>query len=59
MATFGGALVSTGVAVALHVPDDLRSVLPLCVAAFVLYLWVFVSTIAVNVPLNDEIKGCW
>ena len=57
MATFVGALLSTGLAVALHVPDDVRSVLPWCIAAFVLYLWVFVSTIAVNVPLNDEIKA--
>ena len=57
MATFVGALLTTGLAAALHVQDDVRSVLPWCVAAFVLYLWVFVSTIAVNVPLNDGIKA--
>ena len=57
MATFVGALLSTGLAVALHFPDDVRSVLPWCIAAFVLYLWVFVSTIAVNVPLNDGLKA--
>ena len=57
MATFVGALLTTGLAAALHVADDVRSVLPWCVAAFVLYLWVFVSTIAVNVPLNDGIKA--
>jgi uncharacterized membrane protein len=54
---FAGALVSSGVAAALHLPSDERSVLPWTVAAFVLYLWVFASTVAVNVPLNDAIKA--
>jgi uncharacterized membrane protein len=57
LATFVGALLSTGLAVALHFPDEVRSVLPWCIAAFVLYLWVFVITIAVSVPLNDGIKA--
>lgn len=57
MATFVGALVSTGLAAVLHVPKDVRSVLPWCLVAFVLYLWVFVTTIAVNVPLNDGLKA--
>ena len=57
MAAFVGALASTGLSAALHLPDDHRSVLPWCLAALVLYLWVFVSTIAVNVPLNDRIKA--
>lgn len=57
LAAFVGALLSTGLAVALHFPDDVRSVLPWCVAAFVLYLCVVVSTIAVNVPLNDGLKA--
>jgi uncharacterized membrane protein len=57
MSTFVGALLSAGLAALVHIPDDVRSVLPWCVAAFVLYLFVFVSTIAVNVPLNDGIKA--
>jgi uncharacterized membrane protein len=57
MAVFVGALLTTGAAALVHIPDDVRSVLPWCVAAFMLYLFVFVSTIAVNVPLNDGIKA--
>lgn len=57
MATFVGALLSSGLAVALHISEDDRSVLAWSSAAFVLYLVVFISTIAVNVPLNDEIKA--
>jgi uncharacterized membrane protein len=57
MATFFGALLFPGVAVLLHLPAGERSALPWGVAAFALYLWVFVSTIAVNVPRNDEIKA--
>lgn len=57
LATFVGALLSSGLAAVLHLPADERSVLPWSVAAFVLYLFVFISTIAVNVPLNDEIKA--
>jgi uncharacterized membrane protein len=55
--TFVGALVLTGVAAALHLREDERSALPWIVAAFVLYLVVFVITIRVNVPLNDDIKA--
>jgi uncharacterized membrane protein len=55
--TFVGALVLTGVAAALHLREDERSALPWIVAAFVLYLIVFVITIRVNVPLNDDIKA--
>jgi uncharacterized membrane protein len=54
---FLGALVFTGVAAVLHLGADGRSVLPWTVAAFVLYLAAFVSTIAVNVPLNNTIKA--
>ena len=57
MTTFLGALVSSGLAVVLHLSQDERSVLPWALAAFGLYLWVFISTIAVNVPLNDELKA--
>jgi uncharacterized membrane protein len=54
--TFFGALVFTGLAAVLH----LREGGPLTTwlaAAFVLYLAVFIITIAVNVPLNDGIKA--
>ena len=56
LATFVGVLVVTGVAAVLHLRQDGRSVLPWTVAAFILYLAVFVITVRVNVPLNDEIK---
>jgi uncharacterized membrane protein len=56
LATFVGVLVVTGVAAVLHLRRDGRSVLPWTVAAFILYLAVFVITVRVNVPLNDEIK---
>jgi uncharacterized membrane protein len=54
---FLGALVFTALAAALHLPADRRSVLPWTAAALVLYLAVFVITIAVNVPMNDAIKA--
>jgi uncharacterized membrane protein len=57
MATFVGALLFSVVSAVLHLPDGERSVLPWTVAAAVLYLVVFVSTIAVNVPLNDGLKA--
>jgi uncharacterized membrane protein len=57
LGTFLGALVLTGLAVALHLGEDGRSVLPFAVAALVLYLAIFVVTLAVNVPLNDGLKA--
>ncbi len=54
LATFFGGLALTGLAAALHLGND---VLPWIVAALVLYLVVFVSTLRVNVPLNDGIKA--
>jgi uncharacterized membrane protein len=57
LATFLGGLVFTGLAAALSLGEDLRSVLPWIVAAFFLYLVVVVITVVVNVPLNDGIKG--
>ena len=54
---FLGALVFTGLAAVLHLGADGRSVLPWALAAFVLYLAVFVITIGVNVPLNDGLKA--
>jgi uncharacterized membrane protein len=55
--TFVGALGLTALGVALHIAEDRRSVLPWIVAALVLYLAVFVITVVVNVPLNDDIKA--
>jgi uncharacterized membrane protein len=55
MLWFFGALAFAGVAAALLGGE--RSVLPWIVAALVLYLAVFVITIAVHVPLNDAIKA--
>jgi uncharacterized membrane protein len=53
---FFGALLLTGVAGALQIGDD-GSALGWIVAAFALYLVVVVSTVRVNVPLNDYIRG--
>lgn len=57
LATLFGALLLTGVAVALHLGGEWRPVLPWAVTALVLYLAVVVVTLAVNVPLNDAIKA--
>jgi uncharacterized membrane protein len=57
LAAFLGALVLAGLAGALHLGGDGRSVLPWVVAAFVLYLAVVVVTLGVNVPLNDALKA--
>jgi uncharacterized membrane protein len=56
MATFLGALVLTALAALLHLGDG-RSLLPWIVAALILYFVVFVVTIRVNVPRNNEIKA--
>jgi uncharacterized membrane protein len=55
LATFLGALAFTALAAALHLGNGGR--LAWAVAALVLYLAVFIITIRVNVPLNDEIKA--
>jgi uncharacterized membrane protein len=55
--TFLGALVTSGGAVVLHLPEGERDPLPWCAVAFALYAFVVVSTIAVNVPRNDAIKA--
>lgn len=55
MLAFFGALIFTGLATVLHLGEG--SILPWVLAGFVLYLAVFVITIAVNVPRNDEIKA--
>ncbi len=54
---FFGALGFTALAVALHLSMGERSALPWIGGAFVLYLAVVVITLAINVPLNDEIKA--
>jgi uncharacterized membrane protein len=40
-----------------HRSGDAEAVVPWAAAAFVLYLSVFVITVAVNVPLNDALKA--
>ena len=57
MATFLGALLLTALAALLHLAGEGRSLLPWIVVALVLYLVVFVVTIRVNVPRNNEIKA--
>lgn len=52
-----GALLLTGLAAALHLGADNRSVLPWIASAFVLYLAAVVITLAVNVPRNDAITA--
>ncbi|MET8676947.1 anthrone oxygenase family protein [Streptomyces sp. NPDC004647] len=54
---FGGALVFTIVAAALHVGDDGRDVLPWTVAALVLYGAQLAITFSVNVPLNNALDA--
>jgi uncharacterized membrane protein len=56
MAAFLGALVFSVLAAVLHLGDD-GAVRPWVVAAGALYVVVVVITIAVHVPLNDDIKA--
>ena len=57
LAMFFGGLVFTALAAVLHLGDDTDSVFPWTVAALLLYLPVFVITVRINVPLNDDIKA--
>jgi uncharacterized membrane protein len=57
MATFFGALALTALAALLFLTGDGRPIVPWIAAALVLYLFVFVITIRVNVPRNNEIKA--
>ena len=57
MPTFLGALALTALAALLHLTSNGRPLLPWIAAALVLYLVVFVITIRVNVPRNNEIKA--
>lgn len=54
---FGGALVFTALAAALHLGRDARPVLPWIVAALLLYGAALLITFVVNVPLNDALAG--
>jgi uncharacterized membrane protein len=54
---FVGALVLTALAGALQLRAGRSSTLPWIVAALVLYLAAFIITVAVNVPLNDDLKA--
>ncbi|MFI6485128.1 DUF1772 domain-containing protein [Nonomuraea sp. NPDC050663] len=56
MFSFVGALLSTGLAAVLHLGQNVRSVLPWLLVAFVLYLVTFCITMAVNVPLNNALQ---
>lgn len=57
MVIFFGALALPALAALLHLTGDQRPMLPWIGAALVLYLFVFVITIGVNVPRNNEIKA--
>jgi len=57
MATFLGALVLNGLAVVLYLRDGAGEARAWLIAALVLYAVVVVITMAVHVPLNDEIKA--
>jgi uncharacterized membrane protein len=57
MVTFFGTLALTALAALLHLTADGRPLLPWITAALVLYLFVVVITIRVNVPRNNEIKA--
>jgi uncharacterized membrane protein len=58
MLTFLGAPVLTAVAALLYLRGDHRGgVAPWVIAALILYLVVFVITVAVHLPLNDDLKA--
>ena len=57
MFSFVGALLLSGLAAVLHLGQNIRSVLPWLLVAFVLYLVAFGITMTVNVPLNNVIKA--
>jgi uncharacterized membrane protein len=55
--TFVGALLLTALTGALHFGEDARPALPWILAALALYSAGLVSTIVLNVPLNDELAA--
>src|SRR6478752_2811705 len=54
---FVGSLALLAAAAVVHLPAGHRTVLPWVVAAFVLYLVVFVVTRAINIPLNNQLDA--
>ncbi|WP_406193307.1 DUF1772 domain-containing protein [Kitasatospora sp. NBC_01560] len=54
---FVGALATTAVAVALHLPADGHRVLPAAAAALVFYVASLVVTRVINIPLNDALAA--
>jgi uncharacterized membrane protein len=54
---FGGAVVVTALAGLLHIGEVGRPALWWILAAFLLYVATLVITMAVNVPLNDELEA--
>lgn len=57
MSIFVGALLATGLTAGLHLGGGERSRLPWILAAFLLYLAVFVITIGISEPLNEHIRN--
>jgi uncharacterized membrane protein len=57
MSTFFGALAFSGLASAISLRDGGRTVLPWVVTAAALYLAIVIITVAVHLPLNDDIKA--
>ncbi|MCU1684663.1 MAG: hypothetical protein JWQ81_5402 [Amycolatopsis sp.] len=54
---FLGALLLTALAGVFTLLADSHGVLPWIIAAFVLYLAMFIITAAINVPLNNELEA--
>jgi uncharacterized membrane protein len=57
MLAFMGALVLSGAAAVLYLSDDDHSVLPWVAVAFGLHVVAVVITMAVHVPLNDDLRA--
>ncbi|MEV6520911.1 anthrone oxygenase family protein [Longispora sp. NPDC051575] len=57
MLCFLGALALTAAAALLHLRAATRAALPWLIAAFALYLVMFIVTAAVNVPLNNALDA--
>src|SRR5438046_2655738 len=57
MTVFMGGLVIAAAAVVVHWRDDGRDALAWMIAGLVLYVAMFLITIAVNVPLNNQLDA--
>lgn len=55
--SFFGSAALTALATVLHLGEDRRAMLPWMVATLVLYGVTFIITVAVNVPLNNELAA--